>query len=106
MTKAGQRIVSSAHQALAFARGETVASFVVREFDATAASPPGADAPDVRAIRDRLGLSRSAFAERFGFGLATVRDWEHGRRVPRTTSRVLLQIIEREPEAVSGALGG
>lgn len=106
MTKAGQRIVASAHQALVFARGEAVDGFVVREFDETAASPSSPDAPDVRAIRDRIGLSRSAFAERFGFGLATVRDWEHGRRVPRTTSRVLLQIIEREPEAVSRALGG
>lgn len=106
MTKAGQRVITSARQALAFARGEDGEGFVVRESAESAVSPSSPDPPDVRAIRDRLGLSRSEFAERFGFGLATVRDWEHGRRVPRATSRVLLQIIEREPEAVSRALGG
>jgi putative transcriptional regulator len=59
---------------------------------------------DVRAIRGRLGLSRTDFAKRFSLPLGTVRDWEQGRRAPDTASRNLLKIIDREPEAAARAL--
>lgn len=36
-------------------------------------------AVDVRAIRRRMGLTQAAFADRFGFSLGTLRDWEQGR---------------------------
>ena len=60
--------------------------------------------PDVRAVRERLGLSQEAFADRFHLSLRTVQDWEQGRRVPEGPARVLLQIIERDPDAVQRAL--
>jgi putative transcriptional regulator len=59
---------------------------------------------DVRAIRAKMGLSQQAFADRFGFPVATLRDWEQGRRGPETSARVLLTVIDREPEAVRRAL--
>lgn len=59
---------------------------------------------DVRAIRRRLGLSQEAFCDRFGFKKATVRDWEQKRRRPEAAARVLLTVIDREPEAVTRAL--
>ena len=59
---------------------------------------------DVRAIRGRLGLSQGAFAARFGFSAAAVRDWEQRRRRPEAAARVLLTVIDREPEAVERAL--
>jgi putative transcriptional regulator len=59
---------------------------------------------DVRAIRDRLGLSQPEFASRFGFALATVRDWEQGRRQPEQAARTLLLVIDRTPAAVTEAL--
>jgi len=61
---------------------------------------------DVRAIRGRLGLSRTDFAKRFSLPLGTVRDWEQGWRAPDTASRNLLKIIDREPEAAARALEG
>ena len=61
---------------------------------------------DVRKIRTRLGLSQEAFAANYGFALSAVRDWEQGRRRPERTARVLLKIVEKEPEAVSRALAG
>ena len=61
---------------------------------------------DVKAIRKRLGLSQAAFAEDFGFGVAAVRDWEQGRRVPEAGVRAYLVVIDREPEAVRRALSG
>lgn len=60
--------------------------------------------PDVRLIRERLGLSQEAFAERFQLSLRTVQEWEQRRRVPEGPARVLLRIIEREPEAADRAL--
>ena len=60
--------------------------------------------PDVRGLRERLGLSQEAFAERFHLSLRTIQDWEQRRRVPEGPARVLLQVIERDPEAVERAL--
>ena len=59
---------------------------------------------DVRKIRTRLGLSQESFAATYGFALSAVRDWEQGRRRPERSARILLKIVEREPEAVSRAL--
>lgn len=61
---------------------------------------------DVRALRIRLGLSQEAFADRFGFSVATIRQYESRRRTPSGPVRVLLRVIAREPEAVTRALGG
>jgi putative transcriptional regulator len=62
------------------------------------------DRLDVRAIRAKTGLSQQAFADRFGFPVATLRDWEQGRRGPETSARLLLTVIDKEPEAVRRAL--
>ena len=62
--------------------------------------------PDVRALRDRLGLSQEAFAGRFGLALRTVQEWEQRRRVPEGPARTLLRVIERDPAAVERALAG
>ncbi len=55
---------------------------------------------DVRALRERLGLSQAQFAARFGFELKTVQDWEQRRRKPLGPARVLLNMIARDPRAV------
>lgn len=60
--------------------------------------------PHVRVLRERLGLSQEAFARRFHLSLRTVQDWEQQRRVPEGPARVLLQVIERDPQAVERAL--
>lgn len=59
---------------------------------------------DVRAIRQKLGLTQAAFALTFGLPKAAIEEWEQGRRKPDTGSRILLKVIEREPEAVQRAL--
>lgn len=64
--------------------------------------PPGA--VDVRAIRKKTGLSQPAFAARFGFALASLRDWEQGRRQPTPAARTLLRVIAYDPETVLKAL--
>jgi putative transcriptional regulator len=59
---------------------------------------------DVRALRIRLGLSQEAFAARFGFSVATIRQYESRRRMPTGPVRTLLRVIAREPDAVARAL--
>lgn len=59
---------------------------------------------NVKKIRRRLGLSQEAFAQKYGFALSAVRDWEQGRRTPERSARILLKIVDKEPEAVSRAL--
>ena len=59
---------------------------------------------DVRAIRERLGLTQRQFAVRFGFSVNTLRHWEQGRRVPEGPARAYLIVIDREPKAVEKAL--
>ena len=58
------------------------------------------DVPDVRAIRARLGLSRDAFAARFGLKVGAVREWEQGLRKPDPAARTLLKVIEAAPDVV------
>jgi putative transcriptional regulator len=57
-----------------------------------------------RSLRERLGLSQAAFAERFHINLRTLQDWEQAQRVPDQIARAYLRVIERSPEAVETAL--
>ena len=59
---------------------------------------------DMKAIRDKLGLSQGAFAARFGFSVGAVREWEQGRRRPEQAARTLLLVIQHDPEAVMTVL--
>jgi putative transcriptional regulator len=60
--------------------------------------------PDVRSLRERLGLSQEAFAERFQISLRTIQEWEQRRRIPEGAALTLLRVIERDPKAVEKAL--
>lgn len=61
---------------------------------------------DVKAVRQRTGLTQAEFAAKFAISLGTLRHWERGDRRPRGTALVLLSVIAREPKAVMRALGG
>jgi putative transcriptional regulator len=62
-----------------------------------------APAPDVRALRERLGLTREQFAQRYGLEVETLRNWETGRRDPDTTARSYLRAIANDPARVEQA---
>ena len=57
-------------------------------------------AEHILAIRKRMKLSRQKFADRFGLDVRAVQEWEQGRRVPDRAARILLTVIDRDPEAV------
>jgi putative transcriptional regulator len=93
MSKAGESILRGARQALAYAKGER---------EGFVAHVP--EVLDVKAIRQRLGLTQAEFAARFGFDVRAVENWEQGRRQPERPARAFLRVIEREPDAVLRAL--
>ena len=95
MSKLGKRLIKAAQEGRAIARGEA---------DATTYRVYAPADVDVRKIRKGLKLSQAQFAAKFGLPTATVRDWEQNRRRPEGAARVLLQVIKKEPEAVSRAL--
>jgi putative transcriptional regulator len=95
MSKLGDRLIKAAREGRTIARGEagpaTYRVYVPAEVD-------------VRQIRSALKMSQAQFAARFGLPAATIKDWEQNRRKPEGAARVLLQVIKKEPEAVSRAL--
>ena len=61
---------------------------------------------DVKAIREGTGMSQERFCATFGISLGTLRHWEQGLRSPRGTARVLLRVVEQNPQAVIDAVSG
>jgi putative transcriptional regulator len=61
---------------------------------------------DVHNARDKLKLTQEQFATTFGVSVATLRNWEQGRRLPTGAARLLIKIIEKEPETVKRVLHG
>jgi len=60
---------------------------------------------DVKSIRLKLGKSQAEFALMIGVSLATLQNWEQGRRMPEGPARALLKIAADNPKAVADALG-
>lgn len=65
---------------------------------------PAPNPEQIKALRARLGLSQERFAQRFGFKLDALRQYEQGRRKPKGAAATLLRVIEADPEAVERAL--
>ncbi|MCP4664542.1 MAG: helix-turn-helix domain-containing protein [bacterium] len=96
MSTLGEEIIQGLRDAVEYSKGKTKGWRVhTVEVPATV---------DVRKIRDRLRLTQQEFADRFGFSVYSVRNWEQGRRRPEGPARVLLTIIDKEPEAALRAL--
>lgn len=62
------------------------------------------EVPDVRAIREALGLSQQAFASAYRIPLATLKGWEQGRRQPDATASAYLSVIAHLPTQARDAL--
>ena len=59
---------------------------------------------DVKALRAALDQSQPEFALMIGVSVATLRNWEQGRRTPDGPALALLQVAAHNPEAVVEAL--
>jgi len=88
-----QELLASVRQAGQIRRGSRRASRVTT-FDPT----------DVQAVRVTLGASQAEFALMIGVSVATLRNWEQGRRTPDGPALALLRVAARNPRAVIEAL--
>ncbi len=61
---------------------------------------------DVKNIRLKMGMTQTEFASAFGISVSTLRHWERGDRVPHGPALVLLNVVDKEPQAVLKALCG
>jgi putative transcriptional regulator len=89
-----QKLVQSVKQAGKIRRGSIKASRITNFNPA-----------DVRAIRKKLDKSQSEFALMIGVSVATLQNWEQGRRRPEGPALALLKIAAENPTAVAQALG-
>ena len=67
--------------------------------------PKVPEAVDVKSIRGKLGMTQEQFTT-FGFSLSAIRHWEAHRRMPEGPARVLLMVIDSNPNVVLETLHG
>ncbi len=84
-----KELLASVREGGAILRGQTKPS---RQFEI--------DDTDVRRIRDNYRLSQGQFAALLGISVATLQNWEQGRRAPKGAARVLLQVVAKHPDCV------
>jgi len=61
---------------------------------------------DVKAIREKTGLSQARFAILMGVSVRTLQNWEQGHRTPQGPAVSLLKIVDKEPEVALRAING
>tara|TARA_A100001391_G_scaffold217_2_gene483 strand:+ start:516 stop:803 length:288 start_codon:yes stop_codon:yes gene_type:complete len=93
MSKLFDDLMESVQQMDEIHRGERQPS---REFNV--------DAVQVKAIRKATGLTQAKFATMIDVQLATLRNWEQGRREPTGPAKALLRAIHNDPQHVIRAL--
>jgi len=62
--------------------------------------------PDVKAIREQVGFSQSKFSGLIGVSVRTLQNWEQGHRHPTGPAKVLLKLVQSNPESVFRELHG
>lgn len=88
MGKAFDKISAGLEDAISFSQGGAARGRITQPID-------------VRAIRVRTKKTQQEFAQAYHIPIGTVRDWEQRRRQPDAPARVLLSMIEAEPETVA-----
>jgi len=91
----GKRIIESMKEALAISR---------KELSPETYKVHIPESVDVKAIRERMGLSQSLFANRFGLSVYALRNWEQGKRQPDPAARAYLKVIDKAPDIVTKVL--
>jgi len=93
VSKFGEDLIESLTEVLAHVRGEPNSVRVTT-----------IEIPNVRAIRRQLHMSQEQFAATYRIPLATLKNWEQGRRHPDAPAAAYLQAISRRPREISEAL--
>ena len=95
MSRFGKELIESLKQAAEHAKGNKVRGMRVTKVEL----------PDVKAIRRSLRMSQDQFAAVYRIPLATVKNWEQGRRQPDAPAAAYLRAIQRRPKEIMEAVG-
>jgi putative transcriptional regulator len=94
MTKFADDLILSLKQAAAHAQGRRVRGMRITTVEV----------PDVKAIRRSLRMSQHRFSATYRIPLATLKNWEQGRRHPDAPAAAYLLAIQRRPKEVMEAV--
>ena len=86
-------LVGSLQEAKAISKGKAAPS---RRFVVTA--------PDAKAVREQIGLSKSEFARLMRVSVKTLQNWEQHRRNPTGPAAALLKIMSSAPDVALRSL--
>jgi putative transcriptional regulator len=88
-------LIQSLKEASSIAKGAVPAS---RRFEVTPT--------DIKAVRDRIGLSQSEFARLMRVSVRTLQNWEQHRRHPTGSAAALLDIVADAADVALKSLHG
>ena len=94
MGKFAKELLTSLSQAAAHARGGKVRGLRVT----------AVEIPDVKALRRSLRMSQNRFSTAYRIPLATLKNWEQGRRHPDAPAAAYLLAIKRRPREIMEAV--
>ena len=86
-------LVQSLKEAKAISKGKAKAS---RRFEVAS--------PDVKAVREQIGLSQNEFAQLMRVSIKTLQNWEQHRRNPTGPAAALLKIVSAAPDVALKSL--
>ncbi len=74
-------------------------SFTEKELKALGVKIPEISFPPkrIKTIREKTNLSQSVFARLLNVSASSIRQWEQGKRRPTGSTKVLLDILDKEP---------
>ena len=72
----------------------------LRTVEIEAKPAPDVSAAELKAIRERLKLSRTVFAHYLRTNPRTLEGWEQGRAKPNAQAALLIHLVDRYPDTV------
>jgi putative transcriptional regulator len=54
-------------------------------------------ADEIKQIRESIHLSQTVFAKLLNVSASSVKQWEQGKRTPTGSTKILLELLEKEP---------
>ena len=59
------------------------------------------NATDVKKIREKIKMSQGVFAKLLNVNSSSVKQWEQGKRNPSGSTKVLLELLKKDPEILN-----
>lgn len=56
--------------------------------------------PDIKEVREKIGLTQAEFAARLHISARTLQNWEQGRRYPTGPAATLIRILDAHPTLI------